>query len=126
MAAGYPLDFQVHLDASSRPMNMYGASKCFGEAMTSHFAHAERLSSIVLRIGSYDLRAGETNRLRQTPNPQHLSGYVSERDLNHLLVQCIETPDVPFALTHGISNNRFKHLSGHYRCAQRLWLCTAR
>ena len=91
-------------------MNMYGVSKCFGEAVTSYFAHAEGLSSIAVRIGSYDLGADNTNWLRQQPNPLHLSAYVSERDLNHLLIQCIETPDVQFAIVHGISNNRFKRL----------------
>jgi nucleoside-diphosphate-sugar epimerase len=110
VVAGYPPDVQVHLDSPPRPMNMYGVSKCFGEAVASYFAHAEGLSSIVIRIGSYDVNADDANWLRQAPHPLHLSGYVSERDLNHLLVRCIETPDVPFALVHGISNNRFKRL----------------
>src|SRR6266700_75973 len=34
----------------------------------------------------------------------------SERDLNHLLVRCIEAPHLHFAVVHGISNNRFKRL----------------
>jgi hypothetical protein len=51
-----------------------------------------------------------SNWLRQDPNPRHLGGYVSERDLNHLLVCCIEHPHVQFAIVHGISNNRFKRL----------------
>jgi len=110
VVAGYPPDVQLHLDSPARPMNMYGVSKCFGEAVASYFAHAEGLSSIVIRIGSYDVNADNANWLRQAPHPLHLSGYVSERDLNHLLVRCIETPDVPFALVHGISNNRFKRL----------------
>ncbi len=110
VVAGYPPDVQVHLDSPPRPMNMYGVSKCFGEAVASYFAHAEGLSSIVIRIGSYDVNADDANWLRQAPHPLHLSGYVSERDLNHLLVRCIETPDVPFALVHGISNNCFKRL----------------
>jgi nucleoside-diphosphate-sugar epimerase len=110
VVAGYPPDVQVHLESPPRPMNMYGVSKCFGEAVASYFAHAEGLSCIIIRIGSYDLRADDANWLRQAPNPLHLSGYVSERDLNHLLIRCIETPDVPFALVHGISHNRFKRL----------------
>lgn len=108
VVAGYPPDVQVHLDSPPRPMNMYGVSKCFGEAVAYYFAYAEGLSSIAIRIGSYDVNADNTNWLRSAPNPLHLSGYISERDLNHLLVRCIETPDVQFALVHGISNNRFK------------------
>jgi len=110
VVAGYPSDVQAHLESQTRPMNMYGVSKCFGEAVASYFAYAEGLSSIAIRIGSYDLNADDANWLRQEPSQLHLSGYVSERDLNHLLVRCIETPGVQFAIVHGISNNRFKRL----------------
>jgi nucleoside-diphosphate-sugar epimerase len=108
--AGYRDDVQAHHESPMRPMNMYGVCKCFGEAVASYFAHAEDLSSIVVRIGSYDVSGDASNWLRQQPNARHLSGYVSERDLNQLLVRCIEIPDVQFAIVHGISNNRFKRL----------------
>jgi nucleoside-diphosphate-sugar epimerase len=108
--AGYPDDVQAHPESPVRPMNMYGVCKCFGEAVASYFAHAEGLSSIVVRVGSYDVNGDESNWLRQQPNARHLSGYVSEQDLNQLLVRCIEAPDVQFAIVHGISNNRFKRL----------------
>ncbi len=107
---GYAPDVQAHLESPLRPMNMYGVSKCFGEAVASYFAHAEGLSSIVIRIGAYDVQNGETNWLRKRPNLLDLCGYVSERDLNQLIVRCIETPNVQFAIVHGISNNRFKRL----------------
>lgn len=55
-------------------------------------------------------RINPPNWLRQQPNARHLSGYVSEQDLNQLLVRCIEAADVPFARVHAISNNRFKRL----------------
>lgn len=106
---GYAPDVQAHLDSPLRPMNMYGVSKCFGEAVASYFAHAEGLSSIAIRIGAYDAN-GAASWLRKRPNPLDLSGYVSERDLNQLIVRCIETPNVQFAIVHGISNNRFKRL----------------
>jgi len=110
VVAGYPRDVQVHADSALKPMNMYGVSKCFGEAVASYFAHAERLSSIAIRIGSYDVNGDNNNWLRQDPNPFHLSAYISERDLNQLLLRCIEAPDIPFAIVQGISNNRFKRL----------------
>jgi nucleoside-diphosphate-sugar epimerase len=108
--AGYPDDVQVHNGSLMRPMNMYGVCKCFGEAVASYFAHAEGISSIAVRIGSYDVKGDTSNWLRQQPNMRHLSGYVSERDLNQLLVHCIEAPDVQFAIVHALSNNRFKRL----------------
>ncbi len=108
--AGYPQDVQAHPESPLRPMNMYGVSKCFGEAVASYFAHAEGLSSIVIRIGAYDVNGDASNWLRREPNMRHLSGYVSERDLNQLLLRCVEAEGVQFALVHGISDNRFKRL----------------
>jgi nucleoside-diphosphate-sugar epimerase len=110
VVAGYPSDVQVHAESALKPMNMYGVSKCFGEAVASYFAHAEGLSSIAIRIGAYDVKGDDKNWLRQDPNLLDLSAYVSERDLNQLLLRCVEAPDVPFAIVQGISNNRFKRL----------------
>lgn len=106
---GYARDVQLAPDAPLRPVNLYGVSKCFGEAVAAYFAQAEGLSSIVVRIGAYDDgRAG--NRLRTSPNVHELATYVSARDLNQLLVRCVEAPDGMFAIAHGISENRFKRL----------------
>lgn len=97
----YPLDTQIHPRMPVRPADMYGVSKCFGEAVASYFAYSEGLSSIAVRIGAFD-----NNHLPS----ERLNLYISRRDLIHLLVQCIETPDIQFALVHGVSNNRFKRL----------------
>jgi hypothetical protein len=35
---------------------------------------------------------------------------VSKRDLAHLLVQCIEVEDMPFAIVQAVSNNRYKRM----------------
>jgi len=97
----YPLDTQIHPSMPVRPANMYGVCKCFGEAVASYFAYAEGLSSIAIRIGAFD-----HNHLPK----EYWSVFISRRDLSHLLVQCIETPNIQFALVHGVSNNRFKRL----------------
>lgn len=105
---GYALDVQSNPDSPVRPMNMYGVSKCFGEAVASYFAYAEGLSCIAVRIGAYDLSSDLSNWLRQNPEPSNLAAYVSPRDLNQLLTRCVETPDIQFAIVYGLSNNRFK------------------
>ena len=115
---GYAQDVQLAPDAPLRPVNLYGVSKCFGEAVAAYFAQAEGLSSIVVRIGAYDdgsadnwLRSRPVKReLASSVNARELASYVSARDLNQLLVQCIETPDIGFAIAHGLSENRFKRL----------------
>jgi NAD+ dependent glucose-6-phosphate dehydrogenase len=110
VVAGYPVDVQAQDTSPVRPMNMYGVSKCFGEAVAAYFARAEGLSSIVVRIGAYDVAGDNANWLRRTPNPLSLSAYVSERDLNQLLQRCVEVAGLPFAIVHGISDNRFKRV----------------
>jgi nucleoside-diphosphate-sugar epimerase len=88
------------------PINMYGVSKCFGEATARKFSSTEGLSSIAIRIGAY-----EAPWLAEHPDPENLMMFLSARDMNHLLHCCIEVADLPFAILHGVSNNREKRLS---------------
>jgi nucleoside-diphosphate-sugar epimerase len=102
--AGYPSDVQPGPASPVRPANMYGVSKCFGEATASCFAETG-LSAIAVRIGWYEPPA---EVLRGADADLAASGFVSARDLNQLLTRCIETPDIDFAIVYGISDNRFK------------------
>jgi nucleoside-diphosphate-sugar epimerase len=102
---GYPDQPPIVPGAPVRPMNMYGVSKCFGEVVAYQFAHAEGLSSLAIRIGAYDPPWKPDEMISR-----NLSAYLSRRDMNQLLTRCIETPDIDFAIVHGISNNRIKLL----------------
>ncbi len=95
----------VGVDAPLRPDSLYGVSKVFGEAVAHVFAHTEGLSSIAIRIGAYD-----AEWLRRGPGAPELGAFISHRDLNQLLVRCIETPEIRFAIVHGVSDNRYKRL----------------
>jgi nucleoside-diphosphate-sugar epimerase len=102
---GYPLDYQVHENDPLRPRNLYGVSKCFGEALASYFSDVEGLSSIVVRIANYNLfRPGDQ------PSARDMSAYLSEPDAVQLLLRCIDVEAVDHAFVHGVSNNRFKRL----------------
>jgi len=105
VALSMPPDMQISAGTLTRPGNIYGVSKCFGEALAGYFADAEGLSSIAVRIGCFadpdNLRGVELGELR---------AFVSPRDLCDLLVRCIETPDIRFAIVHGVSDNRHKRL----------------
>ncbi len=103
--AAYPPDVQIKANMPVRPRNLYGVSKCFGEALAAYFAFNEGLPSIVLRIGAYVF----------PDQPEHLleeerDAFLSPDDFNDLLIKCLETPRVPFAIVPAISNNRFKRL----------------
>jgi len=106
---GYPLDTQAHPQMLPKPMNLYAVTKVMGESLCHYFAHAEGLSSIAVRIGAFE---GNRDWSANTApvDSRTLSAFVSERDLSHLFVQCLETPDVTFAVLHGVSDNRFKRM----------------
>ena len=103
--AAYPADVQIKINMPVRPKNLYGVSKCFGEALASYFAFNEGLPSIILRIGAYRLPK-ENKRI----SPTEQDAFLSADDFNDLLIKCLETPNITFAIAHVISDNRFKRL----------------
>jgi nucleoside-diphosphate-sugar epimerase len=102
---GYPQGSPVAPDLPPCPIDMYGAAKSFGEAVAHAFAAGEGLSSIVVRIGTFQPGWGE-----RKPSAAAVSRVVSERDLSQLLVRCVEAPGIQFAVVHGLSDNRIKRL----------------
>ncbi len=103
---GYPESTPIPESAPVWPVNMYGVSKCFGEATARKFATSDGLSCIAIRIGAY-----EADWIKSDPSPRNLSAYLSPRDMNQLLRKCIEVEALEFAIFHGISNNRQKRMS---------------
>ncbi len=104
--SGYPLEHQVQEDSQPRPLNMYGATKAFAEAVGHVYAHAHGLSTLVVRIGTF-----EHNRPQFDINGRNLSTFVSARDMSTLLACCVDAdPDLKYGIVHGVSNNRYKRL----------------
>jgi NAD+ dependent glucose-6-phosphate dehydrogenase len=97
--SGYPADETLEDDAAPRPTNLYGASKVFGEAVASSFS-ARGLSGIAIRIGAYD-----APWFHEHGAATDAMAYISARDLNHLLVRCVETEAIHYAVVAGVSNN---------------------
>lgn len=105
VVSGYAPDIQINSHMPVNPGNMYGATKCFGEALAAYYAHSEGLPSIALRIGAYTFpEEYEQFSLKER------DAFLDPDDFNQLLVQCLETPDVTFLIAHAISNNRYKRL----------------
>lgn len=107
---GYPKDEQVKTDSPLRPLDIYGVSKAFGEAMGNYFAYQKGLEVIAIRIGghrSLDMM-GEKG---EQPDSYQRSSYISARDMNQLIQRCVEAQlDRPFEIVHGVSENTFKFL----------------
>jgi nucleoside-diphosphate-sugar epimerase len=105
--AGYPREVQVHTDMPVRPLNLYGASKAWGEAVACFYADQRGLSAICLRFGWVVAR--DSNHLR-LDHPL-LDMALTYEDLARLVVGSIQAPDdLRFAIFHGVSNNRWKRL----------------
>ncbi|HMR68209.1 MAG TPA: NAD(P)-dependent oxidoreductase [Anaerolineae bacterium] len=105
VVSAYPSDIQVKVNMPVRPKNLYGVSKCFGEALAAYFAYNEGLPSVVLRIGAYIF----PEEYEQWSTDE-ADAFLSPDDFNELLIKCLETPDITFAIVHAISDNRFKRL----------------
>jgi nucleoside-diphosphate-sugar epimerase len=99
---GLQEDESIADDAPPRPVNLYGASKAFGEAVAATYS-AAGLSGIAIRIGAYD-----APWFHESGDAIAAMAYVSARDLNDLLVRCIETENIPYAVVAGISDNARK------------------
>jgi UDP-glucose 4-epimerase len=104
--SGYSADLQVRTSEPVNPGDLYGVSKCFGEALGRYFAEKEGLSVIALRIGAFQA----VEEARKEESFWMMDGFVSRRDLNDLIVKCIDDDRLRFAIFHGLSNNRFKRL----------------
>ncbi|KTC35705.1 MAG: NAD-dependent epimerase/dehydratase family protein [Pseudomonas sp.] len=102
---GYPVDRQVTSTMPVMPANLYGVSKCYGEALCAFYAARKGLSCIALRIGAFEFP--ERHELTTT---RDLSAWLSPRDAVQLLQRAVQTPGVQHFIGHGISNNRFKRL----------------
>jgi nucleoside-diphosphate-sugar epimerase len=104
---GYPPELQVQTSMPVRPLNLYGASKAWGEAVACFYADQRNLSAICLRFGWVIDR--EDSRI-QVDHPW-LDIVLTYHDLAKLVVASLEAPDqLRFGIFHGVSNNRWKRL----------------
>lgn len=109
---GYPADKQVHTHMPVYPINLYGATKCWGEAVGRYYAHTHGLSVICLRFGAVSQRPGtpEYDKRYDISHP-YLDMILTMEDLTDLVTKSVEAPDtLDFAIYHGVSNNRWKRL----------------
>lgn len=104
--SGYPADVQVKTSEPVNPGDLYGVSKCFGEALGRYMAEKEGLSVIALRIGAFQ----PVEAAQRAEGLGLLDAFVSQRDLHQLIERSIDVENLKFAILHGLSDNRFKRL----------------
>ncbi|MBA2482064.1 MAG: NAD(P)-dependent oxidoreductase [Planctomycetes bacterium] len=103
---GHPHDHLIRTDDPVNPPNLYGVTKCFGEALGRYFAEQQGLSVLVVRIGAFQPPAS----LATDWGRSIADIFVSQRDLHQLLCRCIDDQGTGFAIAHGLSDNRTKRL----------------
>jgi nucleoside-diphosphate-sugar epimerase len=82
------------------PINVYGATKCWGEALARAYAHEHGLSCICVRIGGAAFK--QDGKWRQGEPNMGISG----RDQAQLFARCLDAPeDLKFKIVHGISKH---------------------
>ncbi|MCH7850512.1 MAG: NAD(P)-dependent oxidoreductase [Nanoarchaeota archaeon] len=86
-----------------KPIDLYGATKVFGEALCYTFFSKYGLSCIAIRIGAYT----SNNKMRNVCFSRHDYDHViSQRDMGQLLHKCIIAPkEVKYAILSGTSKN---------------------
>ena len=55
---GYPVDRQIISGTAVAPANLYGVSKCYGEALCSYYATRHSMTCVSLRIGAFEPKDG--------------------------------------------------------------------
>ncbi len=104
---GYPEDVQVHTDMPIFPMNLYGATKCWGEALGRYYSATHKLSSICLRFGAVQPR---DSAMISEEHP-YIDIILTWDDCARLINSAVTAPDsLDFGIYHGVSENRFKRL----------------
>lgn len=103
--SGYSPERQVSPSDTVNPANLYGVTKCFGEALGRYMAEQRGISVIVLRIGAF--RPAAT---REAESSWMADLYIAPDDLCQLLCLAIDVSGIRFAIFHALSDNITKRL----------------
>ena len=97
---GYQGTEAVSWDVPVFPQNVYGATKCFGEALGRVCADQHGLSCISVRLGSPRFDQGGDW------DPEEPSHRISPRDTAQLFARCVDVEEVEVAIVPGISRHK--------------------
>lgn len=104
--SGYPAGRQLRETDPVRPADLYGVSKCFGEALGAFVADTTGMSFTALRIGAFQ----PPERLADPDIGWMLLDFVAVEDLLDLLHRVVGSPQ-GFQIYNAVSGNRFSRLS---------------
>lgn len=101
---GYPLGESFEMNLMAKPLNYYGATKAFVEAMCHVYAHSYGLNCFAIRIGAY---VSDEVLKTACPTRSNFDYMISQRDFAQLIYKCIVASDsVKFGILAVTSNNK--------------------
>lgn len=100
---GYPRERQVAAGDAVNPGNLYGVSKCFGEALGRYVAEQRGVSVIALRIGAFAEPGTDVGEAEADI-------FLAAADLYQLIERAIHVEGVRFAIFNAISDTPVKRL----------------
>lgn len=109
---GYPLTTSITHDMPANPVNVYGATKCFGEAIGRLYAN-RGLSVICVRIGQIRV-AGDS--FKKVPGDPYAEAWISARDLAELFLLCVSANNIDFDIFHALGRHDSPRLSIEHTC----------
>lgn len=104
--SGYPEGSGIPEAMPVRPGDLYGVTKCFGEALGSFVTHTEDISFVALRIGAFR----EPASLASPDSGWMLQDYTAPEDLYSQLDVVIEAEGLGFEIFNAVSGNTFSRL----------------
>ncbi len=104
--SGYAPGRQVAPDAPVNPGNLYGVSKCFGEALGRYMAERHGMTVMAVRIGAFQ----NPEAARAADSEWMIGTFVADQDLHPLLERAIRVEGIRFGILHAVSDNWFKRL----------------
>ena len=100
---GYPPGVRIRSDMAMAPVNLYGATKVWGESLARVYSEEHGLSCLCLRIGWAGARDDATKLLVDGAPVV----YLTYEDAAQLFAACIDAPDdVRFGIFHATSGNQ--------------------
>lgn len=104
--SGYPPDVQVKTDDPVNPGDLYGVSKCFGEALGRYYALQTGMAVYVIRIGAFQ----SLDSARKPGSLSMMDSFIAPGDMIDLFCRCLDDGSLQFGIFHGLSDNRFKRM----------------
>jgi len=105
---GYSDKHEITSRDAPKPVDFYGASKAFGEALCYVYSYKYNLSCLAIRIGAYVTNNKQKSICYTRSDYGHV---ISQRDMAQLIHKAILAPKkVKYAILSGISKDKHKHL----------------